>query len=79
MMVDGLRELLSIMRESRASHVKLADGTEVTLSPLAFAIPDATKPPAPVGLENGGEPTDEQLLMWSAGGELPKAQQPEVK
>jgi hypothetical protein len=75
-----LLALLRLMQEHRATRVKLPNGTEVELSPLAFALPTESRAEsAPVGVEHGGEPTDEQLLMWSAPGELPRAQQPEAE
>lgn len=65
-------ELLAIMARARCLRLKTAD-VELELSPLAFALPDEKQPERPIGLENGGEPTEEQMLMWSAGGQLPPA------
>lgn len=78
--LQDVAALLRMMRDARATRVKLPDGTEAELSPLAFALPTESLPdkPAAIGVENGGEPTDEQLLMWSAPGGLPKVEQEEA-
>lgn len=75
-----LRDVIAIMQTSRVLRVKLPNGLEVELSPLAFALPGdvQSQQAAPVGVEHGGEPTDEQMLMWSAPGALPKAEQAET-
>ena len=75
-----MRDLARAMREERIASY--SDGRiSVTLDASAFAPAPAempAQPPQPIGVENGGMPTDEQLLMWSAGGELPKARKEEV-
>lgn len=74
-----LSATIAMMRSKYVLKLSLPDGTSLELDPRTFDRPlpraDADeKPPTPrFGVENDGEPTDDQMLGWSAPGELPAA------
>ena len=73
---DALRVITQHMVAAQVVRIRFADGLEIEMHPSAFAPPPiapAEHKPAPIGIENGGEPTEEQLLFYSAGGDLPRA------
>jgi hypothetical protein len=73
--LEQLGALVDGMRERHVARVRLPSGLEVELHQTAFAPARVEEKytPEPIGVENGGAPTEEQLLYWSAGGPLPKA------
>ena len=78
--ISNLEQALRLAVKYRAQVIKVGD-LEVHLSPLAFAKPDepdamieetlAKPAPQPIGAQNGGYPTDEELLLWSTQGPMP--------
>lgn len=72
--------MAAVMAKRKLTRV-VVDNVTLEMSPLGFEMPETGEHiPPQVGAEHGN-PTAEELLLWSAGGPLPeiKAKPPEAE
>lgn len=68
--LDFFKELVAFAKAQGLTHVKF-QGFEFELAPQYLNREDSLSTPAPTYKEAESIPSDEDFLLWSAGGPLP--------
>lgn len=65
MQIDDIEKAAELMARKKITRLKTAD-LELEMSPLGFEMSEQGALANPIGAEHGN-PTEEELLMWSTG------------